>query len=148
MIRTLKFLLATLLLLAALLNTQAHAAADVDLTNGKATPFVVLVVNTGATKTVLLPDRWVRIVHLGVQGDSTTSSVAGDRLIVMRSKDEAGVAVTMAADLTAGVKLPIFYGGSATINGGDIPDGADGTHEIQMQAVGHSCMVLLIRGTK
>lgn len=121
-------------------------AADADLRVAFDTPWQVLDVATSGTTLVVLPNNDIQIVHLGYQTDGSTASATTDYIVVMRKYDKAGAAVTMAANLNTGIKLPIFQGGSAVIRAGDIPEGPDGPREIQIQASGNGAKVLIIRG--
>ncbi len=143
---SLVFLLAVFVVL--MLSRSGDAAADSDLRDASAKPWQVLTVTTSAATKVVFPDNDVQIVHLGIQNDGSTASASGDYIVVMREKTEAGAAVSMAANLNDGIKLPIFGPGSATIRATDVPAGTDGPHEIQIQAVGHGAKVLIIRGIR
>jgi len=146
----LKFLSCALvaLVLVTALWRAAFAAADADLSSATGKPWQVLDVTTSTPVKVVLPENHVQIVHLGYQTDGTTASASGDYIVVMREKTEAGVAVTMAANLNTGIKLPIFKQGSATIRATDVPPGTDGPREIQIQAAGNGAKVLIIRGVR
>jgi hypothetical protein len=129
----------------ALVWRLAFAAADYDTRSDKFAS--VVTVTTAGVKNVLIPDNIITIVHLNKQDDGTTASAATDYIVVMRNRDQAGAAVTMAANFNDGVKLPIYAGGSATFRGIDIPIGADGGREIQIQAVGNGAKVLILKGS-
>lgn len=136
------------LLMAALAWHFTYAAADSDMRDASAKPWEVISVTTSAVTKVVFPDNDIQIVHLGYQTDGTTASATTDYIVVMREKDGAGAAVTMAANLASGIKLPIFSQGSATIRASDVPAGTDGPHEIQIKAVGAGAQVLVIRGVR
>lgn len=122
------------------------AAADLVQGGNDKHPWYVLAVTTAATKTITLQDNDIMIVHLNVQDDSGTASSATDKIVVMRAKDESGAAVTISTDFSAGVKLPIMAGGSATFRARGIPTGSNDKREIQIKAVGHDARVLIING--
>lgn len=123
----------------------AFAAADY-VGTGVGKPWQVITVTTAAVVNVTLTSDDYTIVHLGIQNDGSTASVSTDKVFVMRNQDETGAAVTMAANLNDGIKLPLLSGSSATFSGFDVPTGADGKYEIQLKAVGNGAKVLIIRG--
>lgn len=132
----------------ALAGPVAAPAGAPDLAQGgnDKHPWYVLAVTTAAAKTITLQDNDVQIVHLNVQDDAGTASVSGDYVMVMRTIDENGSAVSMATTFAAGVKLPIYAGGGATFRARGIPESANGKREIQIKAVGHDARVLIING--
>lgn len=140
-----KYLL-RLLLLASALAFNAFAAADYDFRSSDQ-PWMVVTILTSGVRNITLPDHDITIVHLSVQNDGTTASVATDKIFVMRNQDAAGAAVTMAENFTDGVKVPITPGGSVSFRAQDVPVGADNAREIQIKATGNGAKVLLIKGS-
>ena len=117
-------------------------SADLDMRLSANLPWQVLGVEVGSPKTVILPPCPVEIRHLGYQDAALgTPSVAGDAVIIMSST------ATMVASLAAGRKLVVLPGESWEFDPDNLPVGADGPHEIQLQAVGHQARVLIIMAT-
>lgn len=119
------------------------AAPDVTISNNTAAPFATLAVTTSATKLIGVNDNDITIAHIGLQNDGATASVSTDYVIVMLSN------ATMGDVTTAGSKLYIPAGGSATIRGFDgLYVAADGLREFIVQAYGHGAMLQIIKGSK
>jgi hypothetical protein len=116
--------------------------ADLDMRASDNLPFQVLAIAVGSAKKIILPPCPVEIRNLGYQDDDlTTVNIPGDLIVVMSST------ATMVASLAAGRKLPIFPGESWEFDPDNLPVGADGPHEIQIQAVQSPARVLVIMGT-
>lgn len=118
------------------------AAPDANIGSTTTSPFSTLAVTTGSSKIIGTSDNDLVIAHTGLQNDGATASVATDYVIVMIS------GATMSDVTTAGVKLYIPAGGSATIRGFDLPFvAADGVRECIIQAYGHGAMIQVIKGS-
>jgi len=113
---------------------QAPGAADVTLTGNDA-PFYLLDVATGSAKKVILPKNYkVTIAHTALKSDGSASGTS-DYVVLMQQAD------TMAANTNAGKKALLFPNGFATILGENVTAGADGSYEIQLQAVTGSAKI-------
>lgn len=114
-------------------------AADLDL---KDKPFYVLTVGTSAVKKILLPaSADVTIAALGIQDDAGTANAASDKVVGMHAVD------TMVADNTDGEKFILWtYGGGSNIalRGITIKTGSNGSHELQLKAVGNAAKVQFV----
>ena len=121
------------------LHAPVNAAPDVASAGN---PWQLIDVSTSAVTKVSLTSHDILFAHTNLLSDGTTASTAGDYIVIMQADE------TMAANLTAGKKLIVFNGGSASFRGLDcsyIP--ADGVIEVQIKAVGHSAKVQMIKGS-
>ena len=110
---------------------------------------LLITVSSNSNCTVCLADSDYTLVHLNINSANwTQASTSGDYVVMMNQQTPAGVAVTMQAtyDDNGNGKTIIQAGASVTFNGDFVPQGSDGQHEIQLQAVGHGCKMMLIRG--
>lgn len=108
--------------------------------------YQVITVTTSAVVTITLDNSDYTLIHLNIQNDGTTPSVSTDYVVTMNNQTAAGVAVTMDATYTDGLKMITLAGAACTFAATNVPLGADGPHEIQLKAVGHGCKMCLIRG--
>ena len=119
------------------LAVNAFAAADLDFTDK---PFYVISILTSGTKTILLPNEDVTVVHLGLQDDGSTASVSTDKLILMHGAD------AMAANTNDGEKAIVFQSGSITFRGRDSRGSTTGDRVLQLRATGNGAKILIIKG--
>ncbi len=137
------FVLALALCVLLLCVHVIFAAPDVSISNNTVAPFATIQVSTGSTKLIGVNDNDLIIAHTGLQNDGTTASAATDYVIVMVSTG------SMTDVTTAGSKLYIPAGGTATIRGFDgVYVGADNLKEFIVQAYGHGATLQLIKGSK
>ena len=106
----------------------------------------VITVTTSAAVTVTMMNRDYTLVHLGIQDDGSTPSVATDYVVMQPTKKSDGTAITIDATYTDGAKLIVLSGAAATFSANDILNGADGPCEVQLKAVGHGAKMMLVRG--
>lgn len=123
--------------LIALSGVAVLAAASYDVA---ADPFYVLTVTTGADVTLLMPENEVTFVHLNIQDDGSTASVATDKLYIGHAD------ATLTATTADGPKIIMVPGSAIVILGRDIRSSTDGPHEVRLRATGHGCKVQILRG--
>jgi hypothetical protein len=121
------------------LHMHVEAAPDV-ASAGNA--WQLIDVSTSAVTKVSLSGHDIMFAHTNLLSDGITTSTAGDYIVIMNASD------VMAANLTAGQKLVIFAGGSASFRGLDASYiAADAVIEVQLKAVGHSAKVQMVKGS-
>ena len=123
------------------------ATVTYDMLSGS-TPFrVVTAITTNANTFTASGDDFT-IVHLGYREDGQTASSTGDYVLLARVYSTGTTTGGTDLNLADGVKAPIFPGGSITFPSDYVPQGKNGPHEVQFQAIGHGAKLLVIRGRK
>ena len=109
---------------------------------------MLIVVTSNANTTICLADSDYTLVHLNYKDQGQHASTSTDYVVIMNQQNNAGQAVTMVNDLTAGGngKFIVQAGATATFNADFVPQGSDGQHEIQLRSVGNGSVMQLIRG--